>query len=99
MFVTLILSALAATPTCPSTAITAPETSWDTERAWMHPRGWFPPLDNPEVVPVRSESYPDDEPMLVVVTPEEVRAYPVAAMATHHVANDVVGGVPLTVTY
>ena len=29
----------------------------------------------------------------------DARAYPIRAMAYHHVVNDVVGGVPVAVTY
>jgi len=40
-----------------------------------------------------------DEPVIAVLLGGEARAYPVRQLAYHHVANDVVGGVPIVATY
>ena len=39
------------------------------------------------------------EPVIAVALGGEARAYPVRQLAYHHVANDVVGGVPIVATY
>src|SRR5437867_852851 len=40
-----------------------------------------------------------EEPVVVVVIGEDARAYPVAILVWHEVVDDVVGGVPVAVTY
>ena len=64
------------------------------------PRSRFVPLDNPDVVPAEAASFlqPDDRVLGVTVNGES-RAYPVSMMTFHHVANDVVGGEPVLVTF
>lgn len=64
------------------------------------PRSRFVPLDNPDVVPAGAVSFlqPDDRVLGVTVNGES-RAYPVSMMTFHHVANDVVGGEPVLVTF
>ena len=64
------------------------------------PRSRFVPLDNPDVVPADAASFlqPDDRVLGVTVNGES-RAYPVNMMTFHHVANDVVGGEPVLVTF
>lgn len=64
------------------------------------PRSRFVPLDNPDVVAAEAVSFlqPDDRVLGVTVNGES-RAYPVSMMTFHHVANDVVGGEPVLVTF
>lgn len=93
----LLLAAQAGT--CPSVDVAPPNVEYQADRAWMHKRGWFTPLTDPATVPLTEETYPDDEPMLVVQVETGTRVYPVRAMAQHHVANDIIGGTPITVTY
>jgi hypothetical protein len=48
----------------------------------------------------QSESKLDPKEMIMAVRfASDARAYPISQMAYHHVLNDVVGGVPITVTY
>ncbi|WP_263367722.1 DUF3179 domain-containing protein [Edaphobacter bradus] len=59
----------------------------------------FHPYDAPafgsaDTVPVA----PDDR-VLAVRLGEHARAYPILTMGYHHIVNDTVGGVPITVTY
>ena len=42
---------------------------------------------------------PDREPVIGLVINGDARAYPLRIMMWHEIANDVVGGVPVTVTY
>lgn len=100
---TLLLSsslALAgdATP-CPEVTTASPSTTFDADRMWLHEPGWFTPLDDPETTRLAGEQYDEDEPLMSVTVGDETRAWPVRAMAYHHVANDVVGGTPIAVTY
>ena len=73
---------------CPDLSVKAPDEAYDASRAWIHEPGWFKPLDDPETVPISSQDYGADEAMLVVQAAGDVRAYPVRAMAYHHVANE-----------
>ncbi len=62
---------------------------------WM-----FNPLKYPGFVPVSRVSHVQDSDMVLSVQiNRETRAYPVLIMAYHHIVNDVVGGVPIAVTY
>jgi hypothetical protein len=74
-------------------------TRFDRSRTWLHEPGWFTPLDKPKTVLASGEDYPAEAPMLTVSVSGETRAYPVHAMAYHHVANDIVGGQPVVTTY
>ena len=61
---------------------------------WM-----FHPVDD-----VRFETAPQSkldagEMIMTVLIGGEARAYPISEMAYHHIVNDVVGGVPVAVTY
>ena len=60
----------------------------------------FVPLDNPDVVTADAANFlqPDDRVLGVTVNGES-RAYPINMMTFHHVANDVVGGEPVLVTF
>ena len=62
---------------------------------WM-----FRPLPRPGFVEAaRATGVADDDLVLGVQVGEEARAYPVRAMAYHHVVNDVVAGEPIVATY
>jgi membrane protease YdiL (CAAX protease family) len=61
---------------------------------WM-----FHPIAGPQFV-AQSESKLDPKEMILAVhSGSDDRAYPISQMAYHHILNDVVGGVPITVTY
>ena len=61
---------------------------------WMfHPVG-APGFDSPQ-----SAHLDDGEMVMAVHVGADTRAYPIRAMAYHHVVNDVVDGVPIVVTY
>ncbi len=62
---------------------------------WM-----FQPLEKPRFAGVaESDHVGEDELVLGVAIGGEARAYPVRALAYHHLVDDVVGGGPITVTY
>ena len=58
------------------------------------------PLDNPEVVTAEAATFlrPDDRVLALTVNGES-RAYPINMMTFHHVANDILGGNPVLVTF
>ena len=63
-------------------------------------RDRFYPVNDPETVPAAEATYlrHDDEVFGVVVN-GQARAYPVPMISYHHVVNDVIGGIPIAVTY
>ena len=65
------------------------------------PRDGIPPLDNPRFVDVNmaDEWLSDLEPVMSFELNGDVRAYPIQILMWHGVVNDVVGGVPVTVTF
>lgn len=64
-------------------------------------RDGIPALDNPDFVPVSQEvRIGDREPVMTLeLQGETPRAYPIRYLMWHEIANDVVGGIPVTVTF
>ena len=60
----------------------------------------FVPLDNPAIVSAEAATFlqPADR-VLGLTVGGESRAYPINMMTFHHVANDVLGGLPVLVTF
>jgi len=98
MITLLLFSGLSLADGCPDVSVVEASTPYDASRVWKHEPGWFKPLDDPKGVPLAGEGYGDDA-MIYVQAGDAVRAWPVAAMAYHHVANDQLGGEPIVVTY
>jgi hypothetical protein len=61
---------------------------------WM-----FHPIDGPQFLAPADSKLDTKEMIMAVRMGSEARAYPISQMAYHHVLNDVVGGVPIAVTY
>jgi len=61
---------------------------------WM-----FHPVDSARFDSASSSKLANDEMILAVRYGSDARAYPIREMAYHHILNDVVGGVPIAVTY
>lgn len=59
----------------------------------------FHPVDQPTFLAAAEAKLDADEMVLAVQQRGAARAYPVRAIAYHHIVNDVVGGVPLVATY
>ena len=63
-------------------------------------RDRIPSIDNPAFVSAGSDvDLPDREPVISLVINGDARAYPLRIMMWHEIANDVVGGLPVVVTY
>ena len=72
--------------------------------AWLarqnHFEWMFQPLAHAQYAKAQEADFvADDDMVLAVVQHGEAVAYPVRLMAYHHIAQDVVGGVPLVATY
>ena len=61
---------------------------------WM-----FHPVDSPAFESEASSKLGKGEMVLAIAFGGDARAYPISQMAYHHIVNDVVGGVPVAVTY
>ncbi len=60
----------------------------------------FTPLAETQSVPAAEARWVEDgDPVLAVTLNGEAAAYPVRQVAYHHIVQDVVGGVPVAVTY
>jgi Kef-type K+ transport system membrane component KefB len=59
----------------------------------------FHPIDGPQFVTQSASKVDAKEMVLAIRFEEDARAYPISQMAYHHILNDVVGGVPVAVTY
>jgi len=65
------------------------------------PPDGIPPIDDPvyESIEAASTWLDETSPVMVVDINDDVRAYPLAILTWHEIVNDVIGGVPLVVTY
>ena len=60
----------------------------------------IPAIDHPKFVPVADATFVDDrEPVLALEINGDARAYPVQILIWHELANDIVGGTPVAVSY
>jgi hypothetical protein len=60
----------------------------------------IPAIDDPRLVPVELTTFLEDrEPVIEVQVGGEARAYPIQILVWHEIANDVIGGVPVAVTF
>jgi hypothetical protein len=60
----------------------------------------IPALDRPRALPAAQATYLEpDEPVFGIALNGEARAYPLRIMDWHEMANDVVGGVPVSLAY
>lgn len=60
----------------------------------------IPAIDHPKFIPVADATFLDDrEPVLALDINGDARAYPVQILIWHELANDVVGGTPVAVSY
>jgi hypothetical protein len=59
----------------------------------------FYPMGAPAIESAADAQLDKDEKVLAIQLNGVARAYPIRGIAYHHVANDVVGGVPIAATY
>ena len=64
------------------------------------PKDGIPAIDSPRFRPVAEvDDLADTEPVIGLTVSGESRAYPLRILTWHEIANDVIGGVPVAVTY
>ncbi len=64
------------------------------------PKDGIPAIDRPQFRPVGSVTdLGDQEPVITLKVGDEAKAYPLRILMWHEIANDNIGGVPVTVTY
>ena len=65
------------------------------------PRDGIPPIDNPKftITEAASQFLGDQEPVIIFGLNGDVRAYPLQILTWHEIVNDMVGGVPVAVTF
>lgn len=64
------------------------------------PRDGIPSIDSPIFTPAaEAHQYADNEPVIRLVIDDDARAYPLSVMTWHEIVNDIVGGLPVAVTY
>ncbi len=75
--------------------------SYDEIRSGGPPPDGIPPIDNPQFESVESAStwLEDQSPVIALEINGDARAYPLAVLIWHEIANDVVGDVPVAVTF
>lgn len=63
-------------------------------------RDGIPAVDTPRLIAVEDVGFLDDrEPVIELVVEGDARAYPIQVLIWHEIVNDVVGGVPVAVTF
>ncbi len=64
------------------------------------PKDGIPSIDDPQFIPVSDVAdLEDNEPVIGLEINGDARAYPLRVLMWHEIANDTVGGTPVTVTY
>lgn len=63
------------------------------------PRDGIPAIDDPRFEPAAGASLPPAEPVIALEIGGDARAYPLRVLLWHEIVNDVIGGVPVVVTY
>ncbi|MFC1974930.1 DUF3179 domain-containing (seleno)protein [Chloroflexota bacterium] len=65
------------------------------------PPDGIPPIDNPEFdsIAVGDEWLADVQPVIALAAGDEAKAYPLAILTRHEIANDEIAGIPVAVTF
>ena len=64
------------------------------------PKDGIPSIENPKFLPVSDiAALSDTDPVIGVTVNGDARAYPLHILTRHEIVNDVIGGVPVAVTY
>ncbi len=64
------------------------------------PKDGIRSIENPQFFPLsKAANLAPTEPVIGVIINGEAKAYPLSVLTRHEIANDVVGGVPVAVTY
>ena len=84
----------------PNTDFTLTSVDFDEILSGGPPKDGIPSIDDPKFVPVaETTDLGPQEPVIGLTINGDARAYPLRILTWHEIANDVVGGVPVAVTY
>ena len=84
----------------PDTDFTKSSVTFKSIMSGGPPKDGIPAIDRPTFAPVASiEHLADTEPVIGVSISGDQRAYPLQILMWHEIVNDVVGGVPVSVTF
>jgi hypothetical protein len=84
----------------PRTDFTRHSVAFEEIRSGGPPKDGIPAIDQPLLMPVgEAGELAPQEPVISITLGGEARAYPLRVMIWHEIVNDVVGGVPIAVTW
>ena len=84
----------------PNTDFTKSSIEFDEILSGGPPKDGIPSIDDPQFVPIAEMSdIADSEPVIGLVVNGDARAYPLRVLTWHEIVNDIVGGVPVAITY
>ena len=83
----------------PKTDFTTASVNLDEIFSGGPPKDGIPSIDDPEFVGLDEADLPDREPVIGLRIGDDIRAYPLRVLMWHEIVNDVVGGVPVAVTF
>ncbi|HYZ26526.1 MAG TPA: DUF3179 domain-containing protein [Geminicoccaceae bacterium] len=83
----------------PETDFTKHSVAFDEIMSGGPPKDGIPSIDDPAFVPVAEADLPDTEPVIGLIIEGEAKAYPLRILIWHEIVNDVVGGMPVAITY
>ncbi len=84
----------------PNTDFEKHSVDYDTILSGGVPKDGIRSIENPEFLPVsKAVNLTATDPVIGVIINGEAKAYPLSVLTRHEIANDVVGGVPVAVTY
>jgi hypothetical protein len=85
----------------PLTDFTTHSVSYDEILSGGPPRDGIPPIDQPSFISVAEADawLKPVEPVIQVEINQEVKAYPIQILTWHEIVNDLIGGVPVVVSF
>jgi len=84
----------------PQTDFSRTSVDFDEIQSGGVPRDGIPAIDDPVFLPVSEVTHlADSEPVISLVIEGDARAYPLQVLIWHEIVNDLVGGVPVSVTF
>jgi hypothetical protein len=83
----------------PDTDFTRHSVAFDEIIPGGPPKDGIPAIDDPAFEPAAASGLPDNEPVIGLSIDGDARAYPLRILIWHEIVNDVVGDVPVAVTY
>ena len=84
----------------PNTDFSKNSVEFSEIRSGGPPKDGIPPIDRPQFVPqAEYRGAGESEPVIAFARDGDARAYPLRILIWHEIVNDVVGGIPVSVTY